>query len=506
MLTTLCYSFLMKFYVPLPMQHGQPPPASGMNDMGSKNPGMGGMAQESIFSLHVLGMWLGFVLSAAIIAWFVVRMAQAVRQRDETLARVREEILRNERIVALGTQAASAAHEMGTPLSTMAVVIGELKNDVTDTQPALHESLAILYEQVRACKRILDKIMANAQDSGAALPRTADALMAELLDEWQLLRPAAEYHYRCSGIQPPPFLNADVTLRAALMNLLNNAADASPQSIEIDARWNSSNFTLEIRDHGKGLSDEAALKAGSAFFTTKKEGRGLGLLLANATIERMGGTVRLFNREEGAQQPNLPCLSSPDRQPGQAHDPSEQMIAPREEIASLLLVDDDATFCRVLSAALEKRGFAVTVAHSVEEAIPLAEASSPEFAVVDLKMGGAPGLVLVKVLHGLDPNTRIVVLTGYASIATAVEAIKLGATQYLSKPANADEIVAAFDHAPDGNAPLKAQPAQIERLEWEHIQRVLQEHEGNISATARALNMHRRTLQRKLAKPPLRIA
>ena len=91
---------------------------------------MGGMTQESIFNLHVLGMWLGFVLSAAIIAWFVVQMAQAVRQRDETLARVREEILRNERIVALGTQAAGAAHEMGTPLSTMAVVIGELQHDV----------------------------------------------------------------------------------------------------------------------------------------------------------------------------------------------------------------------------------------------------------------------------------------------------------------------------------------------------------------------------------------
>ncbi|MGA8863744.1 MAG: response regulator transcription factor [Gallionella sp.] len=179
------------------------------------------------------------------------------------------------------------------------------------------------------------------------------------------------------------------------------------------------------------------------------------------------------------------------------------MTEPREESASLLLVDDDATFCKVLSIALERRGFAVTVAHSVEQAVPIAEASPPEFAVVDLKMGGSPGLVLVKLLHELDPNTRIVVLTGYASIATAVEAIKLGATQYLSKPANADEIVAAFDHAPDSNAPLKTQPAQIERLEWEHIQRVLREHEGNISATARALNMHRRTLQRKLAKPPL---
>ena len=98
----------------------------------------------------------------------------------------------------------------------------------------------------------------------------------------------------------------------------------------------------------------------------------------------------------------------------------------------------------------------------------------------------------------------VVILTAYGTVEMAVEAIKLGATQYLAKPANADEIVAAFSHSPDDNAPLRTQPAQIERLEWEHIQRVLQEHDGNISATARALNMHRRTLQRKLAKPPLR--
>ncbi len=176
---------------------------------------------------------------------------------------------------------------------------------------------------------------------------------------------------------------------------------------------------------------------------------------------------------------------------------------PREESASLLLTDDNLTFCTVLSEALEKRGFTVTVAHSVEQAIPLAQGNPPEFAVVDLKMGGASGLSLVKILHELDPHTRIVVLTGYASIATAVEAIKLGATNYLAKPANADEIAAAFDHTPDSRTPLKFQATQLGNLEWQHIQLVLREHDGNISATARALNMHRRTLQRKLAKPPL---
>jgi two-component system response regulator RegA len=176
----------------------------------------------------------------------------------------------------------------------------------------------------------------------------------------------------------------------------------------------------------------------------------------------------------------------------------------RAEQPTLLLVDDDATFRTVLSRALEKRGYAVTAADSVEQALPLAVANPPEYAVLDLKMNGASGLVLVQKLHELDPATRIVMLTGYASIATAVEAIKLGATQYLAKPANADEIVAAFGHTPDSSAPLNDHPTQIGDLEWDHIQRVLREHDDNISATARALNMHRRTLQRKLAKPPIR--
>jgi two-component system response regulator RegA len=169
---------------------------------------------------------------------------------------------------------------------------------------------------------------------------------------------------------------------------------------------------------------------------------------------------------------------------------------------TLLLVDDDATFIVVLERALEKRGYAVTTADSVETALPLAEANPPEFAVLDLKMNGASGLVLVRRLHELDPATRIVMLTGYASIATAVEAIKLGATQYLSKPANADEIVAAFGHSASTDVQLEAQPASVDKLEWEHINRVLREQQGNISATARVLDMHRRTLQRKLAKRP----
>lgn len=290
-ITAACYSVLMVYYIPLPHAHHHD--------------------SDSAFNAHVMGMWFGFVISAVVVAYFVVQMAQAVRNRDEALVRVREEILRNERIVALGTQAAGAAHELGTPLSTMSVVIGELRHDAA-AQPEWRDALTILDEQVRGCKRILDKMLASAQDGGAAVPLPADRLMAEVLDEWQLLRPTAQYRYRDNDAQPAPLVSTDATLRAALMNLLNNAADAAPQSIDIETHWDENRFTLEIHDHGKGLSEEAGLKAGSAFFTTKSEGRGLGLFLANATVERLGGTVRLFNRDMGGAttQLTLPLAGS----------------------------------------------------------------------------------------------------------------------------------------------------------------------------------------------------
>lgn len=174
-----------------------------------------------------------------------------------------------------------------------------------------------------------------------------------------------------------------------------------------------------------------------------------------------------------------------------------------DELPSLLLVDDDVTFTTVLSRALAKRGFAVSVAHDVATALQLAREAPPEYAVVDLKMPGDSGLVLIEALKALDEATRIVMLTGYASVATAVEAIKLGATHYLAKPADADEIVAAFQReAGDSGMVVTANPLSVGRLEWEHIQKVLSEHGGNVSATARALKMHRRTLQRKLNKRP----
>ncbi|CAK0761740.1 Acid tolerance regulatory protein ActR [Gammaproteobacteria bacterium] len=170
---------------------------------------------------------------------------------------------------------------------------------------------------------------------------------------------------------------------------------------------------------------------------------------------------------------------------------------------SILLVDDDRIFTVVLREAFEARGFDVRVAHDVNEGFKLVEIDSPEYAVVDLRMPGPSGLELVKKLNQFDENTRIVVLTGYASIATAVETIKLGAVYYLTKPADADQILDALHRDQgDATAEIAQKPLSVACVEWEHIQRVLIECNGNISETARRLGMHRRTLQRKLTKRP----
>ncbi|MFA6313809.1 MAG: response regulator transcription factor [Sterolibacterium sp.] len=179
----------------------------------------------------------------------------------------------------------------------------------------------------------------------------------------------------------------------------------------------------------------------------------------------------------------------------------------------VLVIDDDPFFNQVLCRALTRRGCQVSGAHFAAEALSLAETDRPDSIVLDLNLCGAGhnnnGLDLLVKLKQACPDTRIVVLTGYASIATAVEAIKLGATQYLSKPVEVDVLLAAFkaDGEPSRQSPavdVPSVPLSVERLEWEHIQRVLLEHGGNISATARALKMHRRTLQRKLAKRPVK--
>ncbi len=174
---------------------------------------------------------------------------------------------------------------------------------------------------------------------------------------------------------------------------------------------------------------------------------------------------------------------------------------------SILLVDDDEVFRRRLARAFEERGYDVRTADNYDRAVNEARTDPPEFAVVDLRMPGRSGLELVSVLKKLDPGTKTVVLTGYGSIATAIDALRLGAHYYLAKPADADDIEAAFAR---GESPPLAPPEpqyqapSLARAEWEHINRVLSDCGGNISEAARRLGIHRRSLQRKLQKYPPR--
>lgn len=292
--TVACYSALMFWYVPLPQGHG---------------------AHGDEFALHVLGMWIGFVLSAGLIAWFAVKMAATVRSRDQLLAAMREQELKHERILALGTLATGAAHELGTPLSTMAVLV----KDIAPEQGISADKLGILRTQIARCKEILASLSAAAgqvrAESGQSL--ALDAWLRELMEKWLALRPGVGARRHFEGPQPAPRVVAELTLAQAITNILNNAADASPDSVEIDARWSADELVLEIADRGAGLAPELQASVGAPFlangneartagqgwpecgFTTKSDGLGLGLFLAYTTLGRFGGTVRLMQRDGG---------------------------------------------------------------------------------------------------------------------------------------------------------------------------------------------------------------
>lgn len=176
-----------------------------------------------------------------------------------------------------------------------------------------------------------------------------------------------------------------------------------------------------------------------------------------------------------------------------------------QQIDSFLLVDDDDAFCMVMQRALNRRGFSVDTYQSAQAAVGAMSTKSYTKAIVDLKIAQESGLALIKDLKQLNPAIEIVMLTGYSSISTAVEAIKLGALNYFCKPVEVDNVLQAFaNNNSNDEITLPENPTSLDRLEWEHIQKTLQANDGNISASARVLGMHRRTLQRKLQKRPVK--
>ncbi len=274
--TAACYTALLFVYVPLPGAHAM---------------------HGNEFQMHVVGMWLGFLLSAVLIATFVVRMTDTLRERDRLAAAIREQELKHERVLALGTLAAGAAHELGTPLSTLAVLL----KDIAPGKPVNHETLSILRAQVTRCKEILASLSASAGAARAEAgeSRALDAWLEELVARWRATRPGVQVRARFEGASPAPRIVVEQTLTQAIANILNNAADASPDDVEVNGRWNRDELMLEIADRGRGLAPEVEQRAGEPFLSTKGEGLGLGLFLAYTTLNRFGGNVRLFKREGG---------------------------------------------------------------------------------------------------------------------------------------------------------------------------------------------------------------
>ncbi|MFK7159910.1 ATP-binding protein [Marinospirillum sp. MEB164] len=256
---------------------------------------------HSSLNLHIVGMWANFILSTGLITVFVYKMAQSLRQRDADLSDTREKSLRDEQILAVATQAAGTAHELGTPLSTMAVMLKELSHDYPD-DAQLQADLALLRQQVDTCKVTLQSLVSNADQSRLLNPerKAVRVFLKAVLEYWEVLRPDVCYqiHWPTSAAEEAWIL-ADITLQQALINLLNNAADASSEAVSIHIDWNQDELHLDLLDQGPGIPLDLAEKLGQTFISTKSKGLGLGLFLTHATINRLGGTVRLYNHQQG---------------------------------------------------------------------------------------------------------------------------------------------------------------------------------------------------------------
>jgi len=280
-ITIVSYSLLMHYYLPLKYVHPN---------------------ETSDFNQHIFGMWFGFIFSALTVAYFISDMAQNLRQRDRRLAEAREQQLRDERLVALGTLATGAAHELGTPLATMTIISDELEDEYDATHyPGLNRQLSIIHQQIKRCKTALSTLSASSgeiqAESGQAIP--VNDYLLQIIRQWQTQRPGISFtrHFRpdCENV----LILADQTLSQALINILNNAADASPEAVSFYAHWNTDKLEIRIKDRGDGIPAFVSNRLGKELYSSKQQGLGLGLFLAHATIKRMGGNITLFNREKG---------------------------------------------------------------------------------------------------------------------------------------------------------------------------------------------------------------
>jgi len=293
LITAICYSLLIWKFQPLPHAH----------DSGTG------------LSRHVFGMWLSFVISAAITSYLVGGMRRSLHDKEIELAAAREQQLRDEQLVLLGTLSASTAHEMGTPLGTMSLLCDELSYQLDDDHQHIVKTLNT---QVLRCKEALTKLSAatgTAPLSGGKL-MPVNIFLNELLVEWKLLHPNSNIKTKWGGTMPVPSILADRTIQQALINVLDNANDASPDEVEWLANWDTTRLNISINDRGKGLSIKAKKAIGNHLFSAKKGGLGLGLFLTHSIISRFGGNVQLFNRSHGGVSTtiSLPVVTTENNQ------------------------------------------------------------------------------------------------------------------------------------------------------------------------------------------------
>lgn len=276
------YSLLLYYYLPFPLFT----PHAGMNHGGS--------------NVHILGMWFNFLFSAGLITYFVVRMATTLRRQErETVAR-KEDKLRNDQIMAVAGLAAGTAHELGTPLSTISVLLEEMAEDDNLGQQS-RDDLELIQQQLQQCKNILQALSRTAQLSSIDEQQCLDAAdwVQQTIDRWSVRRPQVVYLFNYDASTTAPELNVDPTLGQALENILNNAADAGGDNLEITLDWTSAEIRVAVRDHGSGIASERLEDLGKPVIQTSEDGLGLGLMLSHATVERYGGRIELHNANGG---------------------------------------------------------------------------------------------------------------------------------------------------------------------------------------------------------------
>ncbi|MDQ7059156.1 MAG: ATP-binding protein [Ghiorsea sp.] len=252
---------------------------------------------HSTMNTHAIGMAASFLFSVVVILFFVVSMAESLRDRERKLATAHEKSLRDEHVVALGTLAAGAAHELGTPLGTMAILTKEMENEYADDAELL-EQIQILRAQVDRCKATISQMSSSAGQLRATGGKSMviSDYIHDIGQHWQAEHPQAKLEIMCTKDTPAPQLVVDDTLQQALISLLNNAADAGAQHITLKLHWDDEHLSLHITDDGSGLSEDIQNKLGTPFISSKAHGQGLGFYLAQAVISRMGGSISIQNQ------------------------------------------------------------------------------------------------------------------------------------------------------------------------------------------------------------------